>query len=72
MQDLGQREKRQEQTVIKQDEIARVIQSVEGDGLSYHTYEDIGRYTVFPEHQFKRMFPTSLFGNYDKDEYERN
>lgn len=46
--------------------------SVEGDGLSYHTFEDIGRYTVFPEQHWKRMFPTKMFGNYEQDEFQWN
>ena len=46
--------------------------SVEGDGLKYHTFEDIGRYTVFPEKHHKRMFPEKFFGNYEKDEFEYN
>ena len=49
-----------------------VIQSIEGEGLSYHTFEDIGKYTVFPENMFKRMFPGELFGRYQQDEYNVN
>ena len=30
------------------DEYGKVIQSIHGDGLTYHTYQDIGRYTIFP------------------------
>ena len=40
--------------------------------MSYHTYQDIGRYTVFTEAQMKRMFPSKLFGRYHEDEYSRN
>ena len=46
--EMGQREKREESLSLPADEIAKVIMSVEGDGLSFHTFEDIGRYTVFP------------------------
>ena len=46
--------------------------SIEGDGLSYHTVEDIGRYTVFPEKHWKRMFPEKFFGNYELDEFKFN
>lgn len=70
--DLGQREKREEPLTMAADEIGRVIQSVEGDGLSYHTFEDIGRYTVFPKQHWKRMFPDKMFGNYEEDEYKCN
>lgn len=55
-------EQRAEQLTISGEEISWVVQTVEGDGLSYHTYEDIGRYTVFPENHFKRMFPSKAFG----------
>ena len=40
--------------------------------MSYHTYQDIGRYTVFTDAQMKRMFPSKLFGRYHEDEYSRN
>ena len=54
---------------INASEFGRVIMSVEGDGLSYHTFEDIGRYTVFPKQHYKRMFPGKMFGNYENDEF---
>lgn len=58
---------------IPSDEIGRVIMSAEGDGLSYHTFEDIGRYTVFPKKHWKRMFPEEkFFGNYKNDEFSYN
>lgn len=31
--------------------------SFEGKGLAYHTYDTIGKYTVFPKSHWKRMFP---------------
>lgn len=68
-QELGQREQREESLTIPASEIGRVIMSAEGDGLSYHTFEDIGRYTVFPKQHHKRMFPGKMFGNYENDEY---
>lgn len=46
--------------------------SAEGDGLSYHTFEDIGRYTVFQENHWRRMFPTHMYGTFEKTEYQRN
>lgn len=73
VQELGQREKREESLQIPADEIARVIMSAEGDGLSYHTFEDIGRYTVFPKKHWERMFPDKqFFGNYNSDEFQYN
>jgi hypothetical protein len=58
--------------VLKGEEVHRVIMTVEGDGLSYHTFEDIGKYTVFPDAHWKRMFPTAFFGNYLQDEFGHN
>jgi hypothetical protein len=72
VQELGSQEKREDSLSISPDEISRVIMSVEGDGLSYHTFEDIGRYTVFPEQHWKRMFPGKMFGNYENDEFQFN
>ena len=52
--------------------MGRVIMSAEGDGLSYHTFGDIGRYTVFPKQHWQRMFPGKMFGNYENDEFQYN
>jgi len=49
-------------------DVHKVINNVQGDGLKFHTFEDIGRYTVFPEKHWKRMFPSKIFGNFEKDE----
>ena len=70
--DMGVQEARPEQDMLLGSDIVRVIQNVEGDGLRFHTYEDIGRYTVFSEGHFKRMFPSKAFGNYEKDEIHWN
>ena len=71
-QELGQREQREESLTIPAHEMGRVIMSVEGDGLSYHTFQDIGRYTVFPKQHYQRMFPGKMFGNYENDEFQYN
>lgn len=71
--DLSAREPREESLTMPVDEIARVIMSAEGDGLSYHTFEDIGRYTIFPKQHWERMFPDQeFFGNYHADEFSYN
>jgi hypothetical protein len=49
-----------------------LIVSAEGDGLSHHTFEDIGKFTVFPENYWKRMFPRRSFGSLEEDTYSRN
>lgn len=69
IQDLGQREKREESLTLPLSEFGRVILSAEGEGLSFHTFEDIGKYTVFPKQHHKRMFPGKMFGNYENDEF---
>lgn len=71
--DLSAREPREESLTMPVDEIARVVMSAEGDGLSYHTFEDIGRYTIFPKQHWERMFPDQeFFGNYHADEFSYN
>jgi len=60
--DLGRPEDRQQQTNLPLAVLAHIIQTREGDGLTHHTYSDIGRFTVFPVNHFKRMFPTKPFG----------
>lgn len=71
--EIGVREKREEAQSILHEETSRVIMTVQGDGMSYHTFEDIGRYTVFPKQHYQRMFPNNkFFGNYEKDEFKYN
>ena len=70
--DVGKRPEKPDRAKVPIDEFGRVISSVDGDGLSYHTFEDIGKYTVFPLRHWKRMFPDECFGNYIKDEYQYN
>ena len=65
----GEPEPKKPRLFIPKDEFHKVIQSIHGDGISYHTYQDIGRYTVFPETMKKRMFPSVMFGRYEKEEY---
>lgn len=43
-----------------------------GEGLKYHSFEDIGRYTVFPENHWRRMFRRRGFGFIEKIDYDRN
>ena len=46
--------------------------TVNGDGVSHHTYADIGFYTVFPDNHYKRMFPTKAFGRIEEIDYKNN
>ena len=48
------------------------IRTTDGDGVSYESYADIGRYTVFPENYFTRMFPKKPFGRIMTEDYPRN
>lgn len=58
--------------LVRGEDVKKAIMSVEGDGIKYHTFEDIGRYTVFPTKHWKRMFPSKMFGNFEKDEFKMN
>lgn len=68
----GDPEPKKERIFIPNDEYYKVIKTMHGDGLSYHTYIDVGRYTVFPDAMRKRMFPSIMFGRYEKEEYSHN
>lgn len=46
--DKSDRDPRPQKLRLTRGDMARVIISVQGDGLSYHTQSDIGRYTTFP------------------------
>ena len=52
--------------------LAQIVQSVEGDGIGTHKFSDIGRYTVFPENHWRRMFPRKAFGTIREDDFSRN
>ena len=54
------------------DNFGKIIQSIHGDGLSYHTYADIGRYTVFPDSMANRMLPSKKFGRYNELDYSQS
>jgi hypothetical protein len=43
----------------------------EGEGLSYHTLGDIGRYTLFPENHWRRMFRRRSFGYFEEQDSKR-
>jgi len=60
-------------TLLRTQDIEKAIMNVEGDGLSYHTFEEIGRYTVFPKNHFERMFPRGIcYGRFEIDDYQYN
>mmetsp|Transcript_8449 Transcript_8449/g.14170 ORF Transcript_8449/g.14170 Transcript_8449/m.14170 type:complete len:180 (-) Transcript_8449:1588-2127(-) len=58
--------------IMPLDEYGRVITNLHGSGIKYHTYHDIGRYTVFPEHMRKRIFPSTMYGRYKSEEFDLN
>ena len=62
----------EKKVALHKQEFANVVQSIHGDGLSQHTFEDIGRFTVFPKAMTERMFPSIMFGRYKEEEYDRN
>ena len=52
-------------------EIAETINTIDGTGIRYHTFSEIGKYTVFPAQYRKRLFPHTAYGRIDKDECEK-
>jgi len=70
--DLSRPEPKPEQQKLHIEELQRIIQTDEGTGLTFHTFADVGRYTVFPDAHYKRMFPRKSFGNVDVEDYPRN
>lgn len=70
--DPGQPPPQEAQVALDVKAIPEVIQSIHGDGISSHTYHDIGRYTVFPQAMRQRMLPSIMFGRYEKEEFELN
>lgn len=68
---LGEsKEPEKKQKKFPADEIKKSISNIEGAGIRYHTYSDIGRYTVFPKQMRNRLFPTKVFGQIEKDEVQ--
>lgn len=51
------------------EEILMTISNAEGEGLRYHTHEEIGKYTVFPWSHWSRMFPSEFIGRYMDNEF---
>lgn len=70
--DLRQPEKPDKMLSLPYEEMLRTIGNTEGEGLRFHTFEDIGKYTVFPFAHWQRMFPSEFYGRYGMDEYGRN
>lgn len=52
------------------DEIKDHISNIEGSGIRYHTFSDIGKYTVFPTQIKNRLFPTKVYGQIERDEVQ--
>lgn len=52
----AQPEERQNQIMVK--DLQKSILDFEGEGFSYHTYDSLGKFTVFPDKIWKEKFPT--------------
>lgn len=52
--------------------LKKLILSIDGTGFTKQTYSDIGRYIVFPEDRFSRIFPRKPFGMLKEDDFDRN
>jgi len=57
---------------MRQSDILSTITSIDGSGIRYHTYSDIGRYTVFPAQYRNRLFPTRVYGRIEEMETKFN
>lgn len=49
-----------------------IIWSTDGKGMSYHTYDTIGKWTLFPKTHWKRMFPRDSCGMFDQNDFKKN
>ena len=49
-------------------EYAEIILDTNGDGLKYHSFADVGKFTIFPENQWRRMFRRHSYGDMEKNE----
>jgi hypothetical protein len=54
------------------EDIRNSVHSWDGQGLSYHTYDTIGKYTIFPRSHWKRMFPRDSCGHFDANDFRNN
>ena len=52
--------------------VAGIVRAINGQGIATQNYQDIGRYTVFNENHWRRMFPRKAFGRLEEEEYTRN
>lgn len=59
-------------TPERKQELRDTIYSNEGKGMSYHTYDTIGKYTLFPKAHWKRMFPRDSCGQFDKIDFKHS
>lgn len=44
------------------EQIKETISTLDGSGIKYHTFSDIGTYTVFPKQYSQRIFPSKVYG----------
>ena len=58
-------------TTLPADSILASVPRIDGTGIKYHSFGDIGTYTVFPAQYRKRLFPGRVFGRIEEDEVER-
>jgi hypothetical protein len=56
----------------KVQELKDTIWSMDGKGVSYHTYDTIGKFTIFPKSHWKRMFPRDSCGLFDNNDFKNN
>ena len=59
-----------EQQAMDVSQIMNLFSSNDGKGLSFHSVDEIGRYTLFPMSHSKENFPSGAYGNY-YEEYKK-
>ena len=64
------REDNSERRKLSHGNIKQIFSSLDGDGFRYHTFEDVGRFTMFPESFRKRIFPSSYYGRIHETDME--
>ena len=55
---------------INSKEILKTITTIDGTGIRYHDFSDIGKYTVFPAQYKQRLFPSGAYGRIEQDEVQ--
>jgi hypothetical protein len=61
-----------EDRIIDGRELKGVISGTDGDGFKYHTFADLGKFTLFPQSVRDRIFPSRCYGRIDMTDVEHS